>query len=79
LQDNGLHVPQDISIIGFDDIDRAQEVTPALTTMHVDKVMMGVMAVRHLTNRALEPERTSLKTLVNTQLIERDSVRSINV
>ncbi|MDX2079018.1 MAG: LacI family DNA-binding transcriptional regulator [bacterium] len=77
VQDMGLSVPNDISIIGFDDIDLVQELKPALTTMHVDKVLMGVMAVRHLVDRATNPNRTPLKTLVNTQLIERESVKTI--
>ena len=77
LQDKGLRVPDDVSLIGFDNIDLVQEVTPPLTTMHVDKGLMGVMAVRHLIDRALEPNRTPLKTLVTTQLIERASVRSL--
>jgi len=77
LQEMGLHIPTDISVVGFDDIDLVQELKPALTTMHVDKLLMGVMAVRHLLDRAVNPNRTPLKTLVNTQLIERESVLTI--
>jgi LacI family transcriptional regulator len=79
LQDGGLQVPDQVSVIGFDNIDLAQELKPALTTMHVDKVLMGVMAVRHLLDRVVNPKRASLKTLVSIQLIERDSVRKISV
>jgi LacI family transcriptional regulator len=77
LHDCGLKVPETVSVIGFDDIDIAQEVKPALTTMHVDKVLMGVTAVRYLIDRSLDPERTTLKTLVVPELIERDSVRCL--
>lgn len=79
LHEVGLRVPQDISVIGFDDIDLAQEVTPPLTTIHVDKVLIGTMAVRHLKDRVLDPERTPVKTMVSTQLIERKSVGSVAV
>ena len=79
LQESGLRVPDQVSVIGFDNIDLVQELKPALTTMHVDKVLMGVMAVRHLIDRAMNPSRVSLKTLVSTQLVERDSVRTIAV
>lgn len=72
----GLSIPEDISIVGFDDIDLAQEITPTLTTIHVDKTLMGVLAVRHLLDRAENPERTSITTVVGTQLIIRESVRS---
>ncbi len=77
IQDMGLRVPDDISLVGFDDIDMAKEVVPALTTIHVDKVLMGTMAVRHIRDRVLEPERTPLKTLVGTKLVERNSVRRL--
>lgn len=77
LQDMGLRVPDQVSVIGFDNIDLAKEVKPALTTLHVDKVLMGVIAVRHLIDRAVNPNRAALKTLVSTQVIERETVRSI--
>lgn len=77
VREMGLRVPDDISVVGFDDIDLAQEVMPALTTMHVDKVLMGAMALRHLRDRLEETDRPAIKTLVTTQLIERESVRSI--
>lgn len=78
LHNLGLSVPDDVSVIGFDNIDLARELKPALTTMHVDKVLMGVVAVRHLMDRAANPNRAALKTLVSTQVIERETVRAIS-
>jgi LacI family transcriptional regulator len=77
-QNLGYKVPEDLSVIGFDDIDLAQEVTPPLTTMHVDKVLMGALALRHLRDRAETPDRTPIKTMISTQVIVRESVRDIN-
>ena len=77
LQDMGLRVPEQVSVIGFDNIDLAKELKPALTTMHVDKVLMGVIAVRQLMDRAVNPNRASLKILVSTEVIERETVRAI--
>ena len=73
----GRDIPGDLSLVGFDDIDLAQEISPTLTTVHVDKVLMGVLAVRHLRDRAENPGRPALTTTLGTTLIIRESVRPI--
>ncbi|MGC9332675.1 MAG: LacI family DNA-binding transcriptional regulator, partial [Anaerolineae bacterium] len=70
----GRHVPEDISIIGYDDIDFAQYTTPPLTTMHVDKVMMGQEAVRLLYWRLEHPDAVRMTVTVHSPLVERGSV-----
>jgi LacI family transcriptional regulator len=73
----GRSIPEDLSLVGFDDIELAQEVSPALTTVHVDKVLMGVLAVRHLRDRAENLGRPALTTTLGTNLIIRESTRSL--
>ena len=73
----GRNVPDDLSIIGFDNIDLAAHVTPALTTMHIDKVSMGRLAVQLLLDRAEFPSRNCVTTALRPTLIERASVRSL--
>ena len=48
IKQRGLSIPQDISLVGFDDIGLASEVNPSLTTVHVRKRTMGIMAVKSL-------------------------------
>lgn len=44
----GYRVPQDLSIVGFDDIDEAAYICPSLTTIHLPKLEMGQMAANML-------------------------------
>ncbi|GHU73114.1 LacI family transcriptional regulator [Clostridia bacterium] len=73
----GLHVPDDISVIGFDDLSIAQIILPKLTTMHVRRKHMGRIAVEQLLLRAQSHQTLSYVALPCT-LIERDSVRDLN-
>jgi LacI family transcriptional regulator len=70
----GRKVPKDFSVIGFDDIDLSQHVTPSLTTMHVDKVGMGRMAVQLLISRVEFPDAGLVTAVIHPRLIERESV-----
>lgn len=70
-------IPQDLSIIGFDNIDLAQHVAPALTTMHVDKVSMGRFAVQLLANRAEYPDQAPATVSLRPRLLERQSVQRL--
>ena len=72
-RDLGLDVPRDFSIIGFDDIDLAKEVVPALTTIAVPKSWLGAMGVRFLLERATYPEQPKLSVRLATELLIRDS------
>lgn len=70
----GREIPQDLSIIGFDNIDVADRVSPPLTTMHVDKVGMGRMAVQLLANRIEFPESSPVTATIRPYMVERGSV-----
>jgi DNA-binding LacI/PurR family transcriptional regulator len=64
-------VPGDISIVGFDDIDLAAHMAPPLTTMRVDKVSMGRMAVQMLAYRVEFPEAICLSRRSCTKALVR--------
>lgn len=70
----GRRVPEDLSIIGFDDIDLARHVTPTLTTMQVDKAAMGRLAILLLSSRLEAPEAERDTVVLRPRLIERESV-----
>jgi len=69
----GLRVPEDISIVGFDNVDTARTTTPTLTTVHVHKAWLGIIGVRHLLDRSQNLEQPKILTRIATQLIVRES------
>jgi LacI family transcriptional regulator len=74
LQAQGRRVPEDLSIIGFDNIALAKHITPALTTMRVDKMGMGRLAAQLLVNRIEYPTAGQVQTFIQPSLIERQSI-----
>ena len=73
----GKRVPNDISIIGFDNSSNADISIPPLTTMNIDKISMGRLAVQLLMNRAENPDQAIVTLFLHTHLIERQTVRAI--
>ena len=77
LQNAGIRVPDDVSVIGFDDIDMAQIVRPQLTTIHVYRELLGEMGVQVLLDRIQNPLRPPVKLSIETSFIERESARPL--
>lgn len=73
----GIAIPEDISIIGFDNITLADRVTPPLTTMNVDKVSLGRLGVEILLYRLRFPEAAVIQASLAATLLERKSVRRL--
>ncbi len=68
----GLRVPQDVAVAGYDDIASSEHSTPPLTTIRVDKEMLGQEGVRLL----LHPKvRQQPHVVVPVRLIVRESTR----
>jgi len=74
LNELGYAVPEDFSVVGFDDIAMAELTLPRLTTIRVDRVAMGRSAVELLLNHIRTPGRAPIKSVVGVTLVERDSV-----
>src|ERR1700723_1711629 len=74
LHDSGLRVPQDVSVVGFDDIKEAAFQTPSLTTIRQPLNQMGQLAVQLLLQQ-LRPSDTKvpLQVAVEPELIVRES------
>ncbi|CAH0121495.1 LacI family DNA-binding transcriptional regulator [Paenibacillus sp. MSJ-34] len=79
LRDRGLTVPDDVSVIGFDDISLANIFIPKLTTVKQDVKARGVAAARYLM-QVLEgkKELDHTVTLLPIEIVERETVKKIN-
>jgi LacI family transcriptional regulator len=76
LERMGRKVPDDVSIVGFDDINIAAYCSPKLTTIRQDKYELGYQAAQLLIDM-LENRTKNRKILLSNQLIIRESVRRI--
>ena len=77
LTELGLKVPEDISIIGFDNIFESQVITPELTTIHVKKDKIAILAIEKLIKEIDHNDTDKLKMFVDTDLIIRKSCKAI--
>ena len=68
----GLSVPQDLSVVGFDDVPEAARTTPPLTTVHQSHVEKGLLAGRILV-ASLSGDEPPGTGLLPTRLVERGS------
>ncbi|MFQ5651099.1 MAG: LacI family DNA-binding transcriptional regulator [bacterium] len=73
LREKRFRVPQDVSIIGFDDIDMCLQVEPRLSTIKVFKEDLGAIAVRRLVEMIDNKKMTVDQVLVPTELVLRES------
>ncbi|WP_313640970.1 LacI family DNA-binding transcriptional regulator [Paenibacillus sp.] len=74
LKEEGLNIPGDISVTGFDNIEDATRGVPPLTTVHVPKEAMGRAAVEKLLSRIHQPSAPLEKILIAADIVHRDSV-----
>ena len=76
LKDKGVKIPEDVSIVGFDDSYFADLASPQLTTFKVDIKAMAAIALEQLVKEIDSEEYTIGKTTVYGEVIERDSVKA---
>ncbi len=73
FQEYGYRIPQDIAVVGFDNMPLCTYISPSLTTIHVPKQYMGQVAVRRLHELITMQDASPLKIEVATSLVQRKS------
>jgi LacI family transcriptional regulator len=75
IREHGLRIPDDVSVVGFDDIPQAAHVHPPLTTVRQPLEKMGRTATRMLLEYIKDPQRPIERTELSTELVIRQSCR----
>ncbi len=67
-------VPEDIAVVGFDNISEGRIIDPALTTISIPRHYMGQVAARELLSLIEQPQQHTCKIEVSAKLVKRFSV-----
>jgi DNA-binding LacI/PurR family transcriptional regulator len=78
LQEMGLVIPRDKSIVGFDDNYLCRLTNPTLTTIHQDAEQKGVLATDMILAQLRNQEIPQRSIILPVSLVERGSVRDLN-
>lgn len=76
-QERGLKISEDLSIMGFDNLDWTAHISPSLTTVNLPVTTMGQRVATQLMDH-LETDQSISGELIAGHIVERDSVRPIN-
>ncbi len=74
LYQAGLRVPQDMAVMGYDNIELARYLTPPLSTIHQPKDELGELAIGTLIHRMSDPDASQQTLVLTPELVERGSV-----
>jgi len=72
-QRQGIQIPRDLSIVGFDDLEISRHLLPSLTTIHIDAIGMWAQAANHLISQINGVDNLPKKIKANVNLVIRES------
>ena len=78
LQEQGIRVPDEISVAGFDDIPMCEMISPALTTVKQDGALRAKLAIQKL-QELREKEEVQAEMMLPVKLVERQSSGKVRV
>lgn len=74
LKEKGYRIPEDVAIIGFDDMPLCNYMEPTLSTIRVPKQYMGELAAKRLAEIISNPHSSPVKIEIQTSLVKRKSI-----
>lgn len=78
ISNAGLKIPDDISVVSFDDVEMNQYLVPALSSVRMEAQEMGRTAVKLARDRMIEPHKLVLNVSCRSKLMLRESVKKLN-
>ncbi len=78
LRRSAIRVPDDVNVVGFDDIPWSQMMDPPLTTVRQPLVELGAAAVQMLTDRIADPTLAPRRNVLPVELVVRASTASLD-
>ena len=78
INEKGLSIPDDISIVGFNDIQTAQFLSPALTTVKIYPEAMGEVGIQMLVEQIEKGSSISKKVIISNKLVVRESTKQLD-
>lgn len=78
MQQYGIRIPEDVSVVGFDDLPLCKIAEPSLSTVRVNKKRLGSIAMNRLMDKIRGNVKGDVKIQVGTQIVKRESVRRKN-
>jgi DNA-binding LacI/PurR family transcriptional regulator len=77
FKSSGIRIPEDVSIVGFDDLYVSRFFHPALTTIRVDQFQMGELGASILLDILENEAHNPCRRIIATSLEDRESVRAL--
>jgi DNA-binding LacI/PurR family transcriptional regulator len=77
LREHDLHVPGDISLISFDNVELAAYTDPPLTTVHFKFAQQDIIAVKYMADLMSQPDMELHQRILLPNLVVRESTRKI--
>ena len=78
LHEKNIKIPNDMSIVGFDDIEQDIQIVPHLTTVRVFKEEMGAVAVRRMVEMLESRNYLAGTALIPVELVVRESTQEVS-
>ncbi|MDE6064170.1 MAG: substrate-binding domain-containing protein, partial [Lachnospiraceae bacterium] len=78
LKQMGLKVPEDISVVGFDDVLYAEISEPPITSVHVKRNFMAEQAVSLMQRRLETPDAGARVATIDCSIVYRESVAGVS-